>query len=99
MAANAVPFFWRDLSIYSFRFNNSLLRIASYPNNYNASTCAGINIIHFLEHIKPAFDKLLSDDALDVSGLQKRRRLAMLATRGHKYSLLRHPCFVDIIGS
>ena len=53
------------------------------------------NIIRFLAHIKPAFEKLLSEHALDA--WVAKRRLAMVATRGHKYSRLRHHSSADTL--
>jgi hypothetical protein len=95
MAADAVHFFLRGLPTYSPCFNNSFSRIACHPNKDKASTCSGFNIIRFLAHIKPAFEKLLSEHALDA--WVAKRRLAMVATRGHKYSRLRHHSSADTL--
>ena len=83
MATDAIHFFLRGLPTYSPCFNNSLSRIACHPNKDKASTCSGFNIIRFLAHIKPAFEKLFYEHALDA--WVAKRRLAMVATRGHKY--------------
>ena len=66
MAADAVHFFLRGLPAYSPCFNNSFSRIAYHPKKDKASTCSGFNIILFLAHIKPAFEKLLAEHALDA---------------------------------
>ena len=95
MAADAVHFFLCGLPTYSPCFNNSFSRIACHPNKDKASTCSGFNIIRFLPHIKPAFEKFLFEHALDA--WVAKRRLAMVATRGHKYSRLRHHSSADIL--
>ena len=93
MAADVVHFFLRGLPTYSPCFNNSFSCIACHPNKDKASTCSGFNIIRFLAHIKPAFEKLLSEHALDA--WVAKRRLAMVATRGYRYSRCRHHSSAD----
>ena len=95
MAADTVHFFPRGLPTYSLCFNNSVSRIACHSNKDKASTCSAFNIIRFLAHIKPAFEKLLSEHALDA--WVAKRRLAVVATRGRKYSRLRHHSSADTL--
>ena len=64
MVADAIYFLLRGLPTYSPCFNNSFSRIACHPNKDKASTSSDFNIIRFLAHIKPAFEKLLSEHAL-----------------------------------
>ena len=97
MAANVVHFFRRNPPTYFPRFNNYFSRIACHPTHDNASKFAGVDIIRFLAHIKSVFEKILSEDVLNA--WMARQRLAMLTTRGHKCSYIRHHCSRDAIGS